>query len=135
MTFSNLGPREKEAFFGLLDESVSRTFSSPANPQIPLTPISRYFQSRPEIFGAAQQGPTSSPGLKAPAHLGDGTPGSMMKQAMIANPEATAKVFSAGLRHAASAASPPPPARAAQPAAGPSDEVCWLQFMISSNRD
>ncbi|KAH6896450.1 hypothetical protein BKA70DRAFT_755148 [Coprinopsis sp. MPI-PUGE-AT-0042] len=101
MTFSNLGPREKDAFFGLLDE---------------------YFQSRPEIFGAATGAPAQAQGhgLRAPANLGDGTPGSMMKQAMIANPEATAKVFSAGLRHAANAASPPPPGRSpAQPASPP----------------
>ena len=46
-----------------------------------------------------------------------------MKKAMVSNPEATAKVFSAGLKHAAAASTPP---KRASPGVGNAEEekVC-----------
>ncbi|CAA7269014.1 unnamed protein product [Cyclocybe aegerita] len=71
MVFANLGSHEKEAFFSLLDE---------------------YFSSRPDIFASpdATTGPQSGTAAV-----------SAVQRAMAANPEATAKVMSAGLRHVA----------------------------------
>ncbi|KIM42863.1 hypothetical protein M413DRAFT_444503 [Hebeloma cylindrosporum] len=81
MVFSNLQPHEKDAFFNLLDE---------------------YFSARPEIFAAS----TSSNNQNENAMHGvQGAAASAMHRAMVNNPEATAKVMSAGLRHAANSAS------------------------------
>lgn len=93
MAFSNLGPREKDAFFSLLDE---------------------YFTSRPEIFAAgAQRSRQGSHEHADPVQEATAQVASTMKRAMVNNPEATAKVFGAGLRHAASAPSSTPPSKRA----------------------
>ncbi|TEB29487.1 hypothetical protein FA13DRAFT_1775428 [Coprinellus micaceus] len=94
MVFTSLGPREKDAFFGLLDE---------------------YFASRPEIFAGGGGDQRSGTPQNAQQELASSV-ASSMKKAMVSNPEATAKVFSAGLRHASAASSPSPsgpPKRAA----------------------
>ncbi|KAF8966486.1 hypothetical protein BDZ97DRAFT_686807 [Flammula alnicola] len=75
MVFSNLQSHEKDAFFSLLDE---------------------YFSSRPEIFSnnAAQSDGQSAQSTQDAAV-------SAVQRAMVNNPEATARVMSAGLRHVA----------------------------------
>ncbi|KAJ6627384.1 hypothetical protein B0H10DRAFT_2161087 [Mycena sp. CBHHK59/15] len=70
MVFTNLGPNEKDAFFSLLDE---------------------YFASRPEIFAHSDAESSSAAGSAA---------ASAAHRALAANPEATSKLISAGLRHA-----------------------------------
>ncbi|TFK28666.1 SH3-domain-containing protein [Coprinopsis marcescibilis] len=95
MPFANLPSKEKDAFFSLLDE---------------------YFQSRPEIFAQNQQGSSTATGK-------NDFQASAIKQAIVSNPEATARVFGAGLRHAANASSaPPPPAPRATPPSSTSKE-------------
>ncbi|KAF8211588.1 hypothetical protein K438DRAFT_1903515 [Mycena galopus ATCC 62051] len=70
MVFTNLGANEKDAFFSLLDE---------------------YFASRPEIFGNAEA-ESSSSGAAASAAA------TAARNALAANPEATSKFISGGLR-------------------------------------
>ncbi|KAJ7929146.1 SH3-domain-containing protein [Mycena leptocephala] len=69
MVFSNLGTNEKNAFFSLLDE---------------------YFASRPEIFGNSETESSSGAATSAAA--------SAAHRALAANPEATSKFISGGLR-------------------------------------
>ena len=57
----------------------------------------RYFQSRPEIFAASSANSQDVSGVAASA----------VHRAMANNPEATAKIVSAGLRHAAGQTKPP----------------------------
>lgn len=74
----------------------------------------RYFTSRPEIFAAgAQRSGQGSHEHADPVQEATAQVASTMKRAMVNNPEATAKVFGAGLRHAASAASSTPPSKRA----------------------
>ncbi|KAJ7265867.1 hypothetical protein B0H12DRAFT_1200952 [Mycena haematopus] len=68
MVFTNLGTNEKDAFFSLLDE---------------------YFASRPEIFGNSEAESSSSGAVSAAAAA---------RNALAANPEATSKFISGGLR-------------------------------------
>ncbi|KAJ6516353.1 SH3-domain-containing protein [Mycena sanguinolenta] len=68
MVFTNLGANEKDAFFSLLDE---------------------YFASRPEIFGNSEAESSSSGAASAAAAA---------RNALAANPEATSKFISGGLR-------------------------------------
>ncbi|KAF8164856.1 hypothetical protein B0H34DRAFT_648154 [Crassisporium funariophilum] len=75
MVFSNLQVHEKDAFFSLLDE---------------------YFQSRPEIFANASHSDDTGSITRNPQAAAM----SAVHRAMANNPEATAKVVSAGLRHA-----------------------------------
>jgi len=60
-------------------------------------PSYRYFQSRPEIFAASSANSQDVSGVAASA----------VHRAMANNPEATAKIVSAGLRHAAGQTKPP----------------------------
>ncbi|KAJ7163784.1 SH3-domain-containing protein [Mycena crocata] len=71
MVFTNLGANEKDAFFSLLDE---------------------YFASRPEIFGNSEGESTNSAATSAAA--------SAAHRALAANPEATSRFISTGLRQA-----------------------------------
>ncbi|PPR03330.1 hypothetical protein CVT24_012606 [Panaeolus cyanescens] len=84
MVFSSLQENEKAAFFSLLDE---------------------YFSSRPEIF-ANIAGNHSDTGTHASSV--QSVAASAAHRAMVANPEATAKVFSAGLKHVANSANRSP---------------------------
>ncbi|KAJ7745518.1 SH3-domain-containing protein [Mycena olivaceomarginata] len=70
MVFTNLGANEKDAFFSLLDE---------------------YFASRPEIFGNSDEAESSSGAASAAAAA---------RNALAANPQATSKFISGGLRQA-----------------------------------
>ncbi|KAF9057351.1 hypothetical protein BJ165DRAFT_1520741 [Panaeolus papilionaceus] len=96
MVFSSLQENEKAAFFSLLDE---------------------YFSSRPEIFAniAGNHSDTD-----AHASSVQSVAASAAHRAMVANPEATAKVFSAGLRHVANNANRSP---SANTGAGASDST------------
>ncbi|TFK43057.1 hypothetical protein BDQ12DRAFT_695411 [Crucibulum laeve] len=79
MVFSNLQANEKDAFFSLLDE---------------------YFSSRPDIFANV-----GTPDAAADAGA-RGAAVSAVHRAMASNPEATAKLVSAGLKHGVPKSSP-----------------------------
>ncbi|KAI0065404.1 SH3-domain-containing protein [Artomyces pyxidatus] len=92
MAFSNLSQREKTAFFSLLDE---------------------YFTSRPDILGHAQNQPSEADA----SSNANSAAASAVHRAMADNPEATGRLFSAGLKHAVPKSSPYASA-AASPAVG-----------------
>ncbi|KLO15726.1 hypothetical protein SCHPADRAFT_247019 [Schizopora paradoxa] len=77
MVFTRLSSSDKEAFFELLDE---------------------YFTSRPEIFAGSGEVASES-GPSPPANQA----ASAVHRALASNPEATASLITAGLRHSAAA--------------------------------
>jgi len=79
MVFANLQAQEKDAFFSLLDE---------------------YFATRPEIFANVGNSADSQPNISAQGAA------SAAHRAMAGNPELTAKLFSAGLKHGVPKSSP-----------------------------
>jgi abl interactor 2 len=101
MVFSNLPPREKDAFFSLLDE-LSFKLSYHLSGELNRSNRSRYFQSRPELLPniAPSDGATSTND-----NVG-GAAASAVHRAMASNPEANSKLISAGLKHGVPKSSP-----------------------------
>jgi abl interactor 2 len=99
MVFANLSNHEKTAFFTLLDEYVL-DLAGQLKPGNLVSRLSfflfRYFASRPEIFANAAG--ASDEIAVAIGHVGPAA-ASAVHRALAANPEATSKLISAGLKH------------------------------------
>ncbi|KAG5651678.1 hypothetical protein H0H81_007839 [Sphagnurus paluster] len=85
MVFSNLQNHEKTAFFSLLDE---------------------YFASRPDVFGAAAGSSSSRSHSSSAGADPSSAAASAIYRGLAANPEATSRLVSAGLKHGVPKSSP-----------------------------